>query len=141
VKIVATYPDVERVIVDLLADLTADMDPVPTVGVGLPPEWGVGSAPRLQVALDGSGGLPHPIAERSTVRVTAWIAPQPPQQRASTTQAKALAQHARGLLLASTDMQVRPGAGMFPAQDPTTRAELASFTVLVSTRSILISGS
>lgn len=142
-KLAVTYPDVERAVVDLLADLLADEDPVPTVGVGVPTSFAVGAQPHVQVALDGSVGLPHPIAERSTVRVTVWHPPTSPSGRGSTTAAKALAQLARGLLLAETGdtvAQVLPGAGMFPAYDEDTRAELASFTVLVTMRSVPIAG-
>lgn len=130
-KLAVTYPDQERYLIDLLASLLAAETPVPTVGLRLPAGWKSGSVPHVQVTLDGSADL-HPVAERSTMRVVVWAA--------TPTTAKALAQLARGLLLAED--HIRPGTGMIPALDPDHNAELASFTVLVTARSTpILSGS
>lgn len=137
-KLAVEYSAAERFVIDLLKISTAGLSPKPGVGQSLPTGWKVGSLPFLRVALDGSVLL-QPIAEVSTVRVTAWIAPATSSVVASPTAAERLAQRARGLLLA--EGPVTPGAGLLPAQDPTTKAELVSFTVEVRLRSTLIAGS
>lgn len=125
-KLLRTYPDVEHLVVDRL---TSVMDGC-TVGVGLPDGWTRDADMHIQVGLDATS-IVHPISSVSTIRLTAWAA--------STTDAKALVQEAAAQLLADPGDQivrVRPGAGLFPAHDKTHGAELASLTVLVTTRSI-----
>lgn len=125
-KLLRTYPDAEHLVIDQLAD---DMDGC-TVGVGLPDGWTTSADPHLQVALDATVTV-HPIAATSTVRLTAW--------HLSTTEAKALVQEAAAHLSASPGtgiVRTRPGVGMITARDEEHHAELASLTVLVTTRSI-----
>lgn len=125
-KILRTYPDVERLIVDTLTDRLDGC----TVGVGPPASWTTAEDPHLQVNLDATATV-HPITATSTVRLTAWSA--------SPTTSKALAQEAAAQLLHDPGdglVNVRPGAGLLPAHDDDHDAELASVTVLVRTRSI-----
>lgn len=129
-KPTVTYPDVERAVRDALATAIAPYEPTVTVGVGVPSDWTIMSAPHLQVALDGTPGMAHPVYAYSTVRVVAWAA--------SPTEAKALAWLAHGLLLAQRVLAIAPLTGLLPARDTETRAELASFTVRVSTRSVSV---
>lgn len=131
-KLEVEYPDVERAMRDLLADLVAPHEPDVTVGVGVPDGWDpLTSDPHLQVACDGTPSQVHPIVAHHTVRVVAWAA--------SPTEAKALAALAQGLLLGVGAQQpiaaLLPLTGLLPARDPDTRAELASFTVRATTRS------
>lgn len=125
-KLLRTYPDTERLVVDQLADEMTGC----TVGVGVPDEWTTAAGPHVQVALDATETV-HPISATSTVRLTAW--------HTSTTGAKALVQEAAARLLAAPGagiVRTRPGAGLIAARDDDHNAELASLTVLVTTRSI-----
>lgn len=133
-KPTVTYPDAERAMVDLLDELIAAHEPAATVSVGVPEGWQPTSPPHLQVAFDGSPDGDHPFADRPTIRIVA--------RASTTTEAKRLAHLARGLLLAHRGgggfARIRPGIGVLPARDVDTHAELASFTVLTTVRSIPI---
>ena len=130
-KLAVTYPDPERATVDLLASLVGPHHPDVTVGVGVPDSWTPSSPPHLEVAWDGTPTGNHPVADHPTIRVVA--------RAAGPNATKALAQLARGLLLAhrgdANITAIRPGMGVLPARDPDTRFDLASFTVLVTVRS------
>lgn len=118
-----TYPDAERLVVDLLtADLTGETC---TIGIGIPADWTADSDPHLQVALDGTPIDEHPIRQLATVRVTAWAR--------NPTAAKTLAQLAHGHLL--THFEISRLTGLLRASDEDHQAELASFTVRASVRS------
>lgn len=125
-KLTATYPDIEQLVVDYLAPLLDE-----TVGVGLPDNWTKTSGNHLQVALDGTPSLQHPITATGTVRLVAWSA--------STSEAKALTAKAQGLLAAHPGgggiATTRPLTGVLPARNPEHQAELASTTTAVTVRS------
>lgn len=129
-----TYPDVERLVVDLVTgwELESLGRPV-TVAVGTPSGWKkTESASHLAVDIDGEF-LIHPVVARTTVRVTAWSS--------NTTEAKRLAHEAQGRLLAHVGVELvsfQHLTGVFPAQEPGGKAELASFTVRASTRSVAL---
>lgn len=130
-KTLATYPDVERLVVDWL---TSELDePDCTVGVGVPAAWQPGDK-HLQVDLDGTPRMDHPVAAYATVRLVAWAD--------STTDAKRLAMRAHGVLLAHPGGDgiagTRALTGIFPARDSKTGAEIASVTARVTVRSVLI---
>ena len=125
---VVEYGDAERIIVDHLAGL---LDPDDcTVGVGVPHDWTPASLPHVQVQLDGTPSLVHPIVARATVRIVA--------RAGTTTAAKRLADQAHGVLLGTPPpagvASIQAMTGLLPARDPETRAELASFTVRVNLR-------
>ncbi len=120
-----TYPDVERQAVDDLTDDLAELGESASVGVGVPPNWTADDGAHLQVDCDGTPVDRHPVAQFSTIRVTAWAA--------SPTEAKRLANLAHGLLLAR--LPYSPLTGLLPAHDPGHDAELASFTVRATVRS------
>lgn len=122
-----TYPDAERIAVDDLTADIADLDETATVGVGVPADWTRDSDPHLQLAIDGTSD-DHPIAQRHTLRVTA--------RARDATEAKRVAHLAHGLLLARH--QYRALTGIFTTRDPDSGAELASFTVRATVRSIPI---
>ena len=125
-KLLRTYPDVERLVVD---NLTAQIEGF-TVGVGAPSDWTTASDPHVQVNLDATATA-HPISATSTVRLTAWSD--------SPTTAKQIVQECAALLLHDPGdgiVSVRPGAGLITAHDDDHDAELASVTLLVRTRSI-----
>lgn len=125
-KLLRTYPDVEHLIVDRLADEMTGC----SVGVGVPDDWTRAAGTHLQVNVDVTVTV-HPIAAESTVRLTAWDE--------STTAAKALVQEAAARLLADPGdhiVRIRSGAGLLTARDTEHEAELATVTVLVTTRSI-----
>ena len=121
-----TYPDVEELVVDLL-DAALDC----TVGVGVPDGWTTEDGDHLQVACDGTPIDEHPIAQRHTVRLTAWSA--------NPTPAKTLLYLAHGHLIGSAGANglstVSPLTGVLPAHDDDHDAELASCTVRVRVRS------
>src|SRR5690625_4641574 len=130
-KPAVTYPDPERSVVYLLRTLTVSHHPDVTVGVGVPDGSRPSSPGHLEVAWDGTPTNAHPAADHPPIRGVA--------RAAGPTATNALAQLARGLLLAhrgdTTINAIRPGMGVLPARDPDTRFDLASFTVLVNVRS------
>ena len=122
------FPDVERLVRDLLDTLTPS--PI-TVGIGVPDAWATTSPTHLQVGWDGTIVASSRLIATATVRVVAW-AP-------STSAAKSAALDAHARLCAhragSGISLIRPGVGPMPARDDTTRADLAWFTVRVTVRS------
>lgn len=133
-KLAVTYPDVERAVCDLLETLVAPHEPTVTIGVAVPDDWTIESAAHLQVVSDGISPRSRPVIARAAVRVVV--------RAASTTEAKRLAALAEGLLLAHRGgddiSSITPLAGVLPARDPDTNAELASVSVSVTVRSIPI---
>lgn len=129
-----TIPDVEPLIVDLLTVLIADAGEDVSVGVGLPDDWKPASRAHLEVSWDGTPDEAWPIAFHPTVRIIAHAS--------STGEAKRLAGLAQGLLCAhgggSGITGIQPLTGVLPAQDPTTKAELASVSLRVTVRSVPI---
>ena len=125
-KVLRTYPDVERLVVDHLGSQVEGF----TVAVGGPPDdWTTASDPHVQVNLDATATV-HPISATSTVRLTAWSA--------SPTTSKRIVQECQALMLYEPGdgiVHTRPGAGLITAHDDDHDAELASLTVLVRTRS------
>jgi hypothetical protein len=119
-----TYPDVERAVVDYLTD---ELDAGPTVGVDLPGGWTPDASPtHVQVALDGTPIVNHPVNIGATIRVTVWARTK--------TEAKAVALLAHGHLLAYAGgggfVNILPLTGPLPATDPDHHnAELCSITV------------
>lgn len=130
-RLLVTYPDAERLMVDHLDHLDAR--------IGVPADW----SPQddedsvLEVRLDGTPRDLHPIAQQSTVRLIA--------RATSPTAAKALAQEAHAYALVGPwpdgITNVTPLTGITPARDPKTLAELAAVTVRVTVRSTLLDGS
>lgn len=128
-KLLVTYPDVERLVVDWL---TEQIDEDVTVGVGVPVGWVKSDRPHVQVSVDGTPAMDHPVGARSTVRLVAWAA--------ETTEAKRLANLAHAHLLAHPGGDGIAGTlaltGIFPAHDSKTGAELASVTTRVTVRGV-----
>ncbi len=124
-RLAVVYPDAERLTRDLLEALVVTIP----VGIGVPPEWE--GEDYLQVSLDGTPVVEHPIVARATVRIVGWAS--------TTTRAKELANLALGLLCAHDGgdgiSDITPLTGVLPARDPDNRGEIASVTVRVSTRS------
>lgn len=130
--LVVTYPDPERLTIDILTAALELYVPLVTVQLGAPTNWRPELGSFVQVDLDGVPIMDHPIAMHATVRLVA---------HASTTDdAKELILLAQGLLLAHPGGQgvtrYRSLTGLFPATDPATEAELASITVRATVRSI-----
>ena len=123
------YPDAESSTCDRLDVLLAGEDC--TIGIGKPTGWTTASDPHVQVNLDGTPRINHPVVAYSTIRVTVWAY--------GTDTAKTLAATAMGLLLA--EPYVSPLTGLLPASDKASGADLASFTCRVATRSEPITGS
>jgi hypothetical protein len=134
VKLAVVFPDAERLVRALLADLIAEHEDDVTVGVDVPGDWTPASPPHLQVVWDGTPSQVRPVIARCSVRVVA--------RAASTSRAKELAALAEGLLCAYAGgdgiVSIQPLAGVLPARDPDTHAELASITVRVTVRSTSI---
>lgn len=121
----AEFPDIEVDVADVLDDLLADEEC--STGVGLPDEWKPTDPPYVGCAWDSTEAIAQVLAF-ATVRITVWAS--------STGEAKRLARLTHGLLLERPE--ARPLAGPFPARDPQTRAEIASFTIRWSARSVPI---
>jgi hypothetical protein len=124
-------PDAERAMVDVLTEALAAREPTTTVGIGVPIGWTPTSSPtHAEVAWDGTPGGQWPITARPTIRIVV--------RAASTTTAKATAALCQALLLAYEGghgiTTISPLVGITPARDPDTEAELAWFTVAVTTR-------
>lgn len=121
------YGDLERALVDYLTPLIAGLPGFAgaTVGVGLPTGWSTGSPPHVSVFDDGGtearSWTGDPLVETATVRVTAWAN--------TPTRAKTLARLARRALL---EYPARPGARVVAAQDPDSRAPIASGTITIT---------
>lgn len=130
-KLDVTYPDAERLTVDLLKTKLAADEPAVTVGVGVPGNWTPDSPPHVSVAHDGTPWTRHPVLQRASIRCTV--------RAASTTEAKRLAELARGLLLGHAGgdgiTAVRSHLGVQPTRDDETKAELAWFAVGCTVRS------
>jgi len=128
-RLAVQYPDVERLVVDYLDELIPDAD----CGVQVPADWetGVSDTPHVQVVLDGTPRVDHPVTAHPTVRLVA--------RASSTTAAKELATRAQGHLCAHPGgggiASTVPLTGVLPARDPSTNAEIASTTTRVIVRS------
>ena len=122
--------DAERVTIDYLGPVLAAHGQDVTCGVDVPSTWTTATKPHVQVGWDGTPRSFYPVADVATVRVTAWAS--------TTTAAKTLAGLCEGLLLSHPGSEaignVRPGTGVLPVQDPTTKAQLASISVLMTLR-------
>ena len=148
-KILAVPPDAEHVIVDFLTaallsrpgnDVYVDMymDTYPggvTVGTSIPSTWEPrSSASHVQVGHDGTPEVTYPHIWRASVRVTCWAS--------STTAAKALAGLCEALLLSHGGgagvVNIKSLTGVLPTRDPDTGAQLASISVRVSLRGIVL---
>jgi len=127
VKSLTRPPRAEAVVSDYLIPLLTAHGQDVTCGVNIPTTWVTGTKPHVQVALDGTPIVQYPILWRATVRVTAWAT--------ATTVAQDLAGLCEALLLShpgSTSVAgILTGTGILPAQDPTTKAQLASISVIV----------
>jgi hypothetical protein len=121
----ARFDDPEVELVDVLDVLLVDVDCV--VVVAMPDDWTPDESTLVQVAWDATQTIEQVVAF-CTMRVSVW--------GATTSAVKDLALLVQGLLLEQPS--ARPLAGPFPARDPNTRAEVASFTVRWSTRSTTI---
>jgi len=124
-KPVAVPPDAERVAIDYLTAALASRWHDVTVGVNVPTSWVKGTKPHVQVGLDGTPEVEYPILWRASLRVTLW--------HESTTTAKALAVLCQAILCAHPGSaqvaSVQALTGVLPAQDPDTKAQLASVSV------------
>lgn len=126
-KPVAVPPSGERVTIDYLTPALASRGQDATVGVNVPTAWVAGTKPHVQVGLDGTPEIRYPAMWLASMRVTVW--------HSSTTTAQALAALCQGLLLAhpgdSMTAGCLPGTGVLPTQDPDTKAQLASISVVM----------
>lgn len=122
-----TYPRADSAVIAALT--TAFTAQAVTVGSKLPPTWTPASNPHVQVLVDGTPNVQHPVAISPTVRLVAWAA--------SPTLAWSWVMKAHGHVLAHESTFVAlPLTGPFPAVDPDhANAELCSVTVRVRVRS------
>jgi hypothetical protein len=133
-KPLAVPPDAERIVIDYLtASLLARGKDV-TVGVIIPTAWTSATKPHVQVALDGTPIVEYPVFGRASMRITAWAS--------TTTAAKALAGLCEGLMLShpgsNVVSSVQPLTGVLPTRDPDTGAQLASISVRVNLRYVIL---
>lgn len=129
-----TWPDVERLVVDWLADRFADLDEDVTVGIGVPAGWTASLKAHVAVAWDGTPIVEWPAVQRATIRLVAYAG--------SPTEAKRLAALAQGVLCSHPGgdgiVSARPLTGVLPARDPDTQSEIAATTSRVVVRSTLV---
>lgn len=140
-KPLVRFPDVERLTVDLLDDLMSGE--TVTVGSIIPTDWGVGSDPHLLVVCDGAPRQSWPVVSYPTVRVVAYVAPEPGQQVGSPSKAKDLVLDAEGRLLAHVGtgplMSFTSLTGLLTASDTEhSQAALAMVSLRAHLRSIPI---
>lgn len=127
-----TYPDVEVLVKDYLAEHLPDFIGDVTVGVGVPTEWVKSeSASHVQVASDGFVRFDDRCVARAAIRLVAWSN--------GTSESKALASLALGVLCSHGGgagiVNARPFTGPLPSRDTATGAELAAVTCRVIVRS------
>lgn len=126
---VLQFPDPEKATRAILAALYPSGV---TVGIGVPDGWSVGDTPHLQVALDGMDTRTGRAIAHAVIRITA--------RADDTTAAKYLALQAEARLCAHPGgngiISFRPRVGIIPTRDPQTRAELATFTLRATVRSV-----
>lgn len=122
--------DVARIIKDWLKADLAGRFPTLSVALAVPAGWTSGSQPLLVVADDGDTMGMWPAATSPTIRVTSWTS-----GRNRTYVHAALAR----LLTARIPgiAAVLPGTGVLEARDPSTRGDLASFTVRARARTVV----
>lgn len=133
-KPLAVPPLAETVTIDYLtAELAARSQDV-TCGVVIPSAWAPGTKPHVQVALDGTPVVQYPVLWWATVRVTVWAT--------ATTAAQNLAGLCEALLLShagsATVAGALPGTGLLVTTDPDTKAALASVTVRLKLRGVVV---
>lgn len=119
--------DVAQVVKEHLKTELAEQFPELSVRLELPSDWTLGSDPVLIVADDGAPLGMWPAATMPTIRVTSWTSGRE----------REYIHAALGVLLSnriSGIAAVLPGTGILEARDPTTRGDLASFTVLTRAR-------
>lgn len=124
-----TYPRADSAVVAELASAISSTEC--TVGATLPADWTPGSLPHIQVLIDGTPIVQHPVAIAPTVRLVAWAS--------SPTLAHTWAMHAHGHVLAyeGDEFAAFPLTGPLPAVDPDHQnAALCSCTVRVRVRSV-----
>lgn len=128
-KPTVSYPDIERSLIDGVITEMAEEGETVTVGIPVPTAWVKGTTTHVQVAVDGIDMADHPIVARATARFTIWDD--------QTTEAKRVANALMAILLANRvgSVACRPLTGTVATQDPDTRAQLATFSVLAVMRS------
>ena len=123
-----TFPDAERLCIDVLVSALAPYAPTTTVGATLPSSWTPSHPPHITVQSDGAARVQHPVAVWPTVRLTAWAK--------APTDAKRIVNAAMGALVHFADFLVVPLTDVLSARDSDHGdAELASITCRVTVRS------
>lgn len=124
-----TFPDVERMCIDVLSAAIATYAPSTTVGATLPNDWTPVKPTHITVQSDGAARVQHPVVVWPTVRLTAWAK--------APTDAKRIANAAMGVLVHFADFLVVPLTDVLSARDADHGdAELASITCRVTVRSV-----
>lgn len=126
-KPLVIHADPEPLVVDYLA---ANLDD--TVGVGPPPDgWNVDTSETyLGVFWDGTPRTDRYVAQHATIRLTAFGKHTGPVKAAALEAQAHLSAHPGSEEIAA----ITPLTGVLPAYDDDLRAEMASFTVRVTTR-------
>lgn len=132
-KTLAVEPDAEKLVRDYLKPALISRGKDVTVSSNIPATWNPlpisegGTKAHILVALDGTPSAVYPIVSAASVRITAFAS--------GSTEAKTLATLCQGLLLAHSGGGGISGigylSGLLPAEDPNTKAQLASIAVRV----------
>lgn len=126
-RLAVTYPDPAALVVDYLRDAFDEFDIDAAVGQNVPPNWGPGDKPHLQVLVDGVPLNAHPVLIHATVRLVA--------RSATPADSTVLASTAQGLLLGQIGFPTILLTGTLTAHDPETRLDIAANTTRVTVRS------
>lgn len=131
-KILATVPDVCKLVIDYLTPLLISHGEDVTVDDALPDGWTVASKPHILVALDGTPDANYPVSANASVRVTAFC------KTTGRGRAEHLAILCQGLLLSHSGGGGISGiqflSGALPAKDPDTKAAMSFIAVRVKLR-------
>lgn len=119
------FDGLEFIVADWLRPQLAVLVPDVTVAARIPAGRTSGSAPHVLVACDAVDGADWPIAQRATIRLTAWAADSDSAQRVAARAVALMLMHPGDSDIAS----VLPLLGVTPADDPDTKAPIASGTV------------
>lgn len=138
-RVLVTWADPERVVIDYLEGILPTRGEAfaqgARAGLELPSNWQHRiSDPFVTVELDGTSSILYPIYQFTNIRCVVW--------HSSPTKAKALANLVMGLLASrhgtNECTSIIPVLGVQPAKDPDSGAAMASISVSVTLRSILL---
>lgn len=130
-----TFPDAEAVVLTYLKtawqNRSEEFRPTTSTNA-FPRSAPTGLSTHMQVELDGTPAVEHPVMQRATVRVTLWAAPGKPD---SAKAAQALTQALLAIHPGSSQVgAVKVLTGPLKGVDPSSKYPFVSFTARVTLR-------